>query len=390
MKLAFALFTFFPYGGLTRDVVAIARVCRRRGHCVRVYAGECRGALRDASAGVADAEADVRMVPMRTRARTNHGKNRRFAEQLTGAVAEFSPDLLVGFNKMPGLDVYYAADGCFAQKSRERGWLYRMTPRYRRHLAFEKAVFARQSPTQILMIAANQTGIYRHFYDTPEARMSLLPPGISRDRIAGDDATARRERFRNQWQLDDNDKVLLAVGSGFRTKGLERTLAAFASLPTRLRERAHLFVVGGDNAAPYEKIARRLGVRSGVRFVGGRDDVPEFLLGADLLLHPARRENTGTVLLEAMVAGLPVITTDVCGYAHYVFDEGMGEVLASPFEQSALNRSLRRLLEAEQNRWRTRGRDFAKRADIYDMPLHACRRMEAILEQTAAEQTRAP
>ena len=381
MKLMFALFTWFPYGGLARDLAAVARICRRRGHQVRVYAGECRGAVD------MDAETAVRLLPVK--ARTNHGKNREFAGKLQSAVAEFSPDLIVGFNKMPGLDVYYAADGCFADKAHRRGWLYRMMPRCRNYRAFEAAVFSRDASTQILMIAKNQMNVYRDFYGTPGERIALLPPGISRDRIAGDDAAVRRKDFRNRWQVDDDDKLLLAVGSGFRTKGLDRTLNALASLPAHLLDRAHLFVVGSDKAAPFEKIARRLGIHTRVRFVNGRDDVPAFLLGADLLVHPAYRENTGTVLLEAMVAGLPVITTDVCGYAHYVSDENMGEVLPSPFEQSALNRGLRRLMEIDRdtwrNTWKRRGRKFAQTADIYDMPLHACRRIEEIYEQTRNE-----
>ena len=141
-------------------------------------------------------------------------------------------------------------------------------------------------------------------------------------------------------------------------------------------------MVGDDNAAPFERIARRLGIHARVRFVNGRDDVPAFLLGADLLVHPAYREAAGKVLLEAMVAGLPVITTDVCGNAHYVSDEDMGEVLPSPFEQVALNRSLQQLMETKRDRWRERGRSFAQKADIYDMPVHACRRIEEIFQQT--------
>lgn len=377
VRLAFALFTWFPYGGLARDLAAIARTCRRRGHQVSVYAGECRGSMD------IDAETDVRLLPVK--ARTNHAKNREFAGQLQSAVAEFSPDLIIGFNKMPGLDVYYAADGCFADKARQRGWLYRMMPRSRDYRAFEAAVFSRGASTQILMIAKNQMNVYREFYGTPRARIALLSPGISRDRIAGDDAAARRKDFRDWWQVDDDDKLLLAVGSGFRTKGLDRTLKALASLPAHLLDRARLFVVGSDKAAPFKKIARRLGIRSRVHFLNGRDDVPAFLLGADLLVHPAYWENTGSVLLEAMVAGLPVITTDVCGYAHYVSDESMGEVLPSPFEQCALNRGLRRLMEMERDTWRKRGRKFAQTADIYDMPLHACRRIEEIYEQTRNE-----
>ncbi|WP_424947961.1 glycosyltransferase family 4 protein [Candidatus Spongiihabitans sp.] len=377
MKLAFALFTYFPHGGLTRDAIAIARVCRQRGHQVTMYVGECRGA---ADGG----EMEVRLLPVK--ARTNHGKGREFAAQLKAAMANeaHAPDLLIGFNKMPGLDVYYAADGCFAEKIRARAWWYQATPRCRHYLDFENAVFANDAATQILMIARNQIGVYQNFYDTQDARMTLLPPGIARDRIAGDDASARRKIFRAQWHLNDNDKLLLALGSGFRTKGLDRTLRALAALPPQVRDKTKLFIVGDDNAAPFEKIVRRLKLKVGVgadaqvRFLGGRDEVPAFLSGADVLLHPAQRENTGSVLLEAMVAGLPVIATDVCGYAHYVRDENMGEVLASPFDQLALNLSLQRLLKVERDSWRVRGREFAKRADIYDMPLHACRRIEEI------------
>ncbi|MGI9311678.1 MAG: glycosyltransferase family 1 protein [bacterium] len=368
MKFAFALFTYFPYGGLTRDLLAIAQACRRRGHRVRVYARECRGEV--------DAQIDLQLLP--AKARTNHGRDRAFAAQLTSATAAFAPDLAVGFNKMPHLDAYYAADGCFAHKSRARGLLYRMTPRCWHFLAFERAVFAPQSATEVLMISPVQSRVYRDFYRTPRERMHQLAPGIARDRIAGDDAPDRRARFRRQWNLRADDKLLLALGSGFRTKGLERTIAALASLPTALRARARLFVVGDDRAAPFERIARRLGVRAQVDFVGGRDDVPEFLLGADLLLHPAHRENTGTALLEAIVAGLPTVATDVCGYAHYVRDAAMGEVLASPFAQSALNDAVARLLESERDAWRIRGRDFAQHADIYDLPSHACDRLEAI------------
>ena len=66
-----------------------------------------------------------------------------------------------------------------------------------------------------------------------------------------------------------------------------------------------------------------------MQFLGGRSDVPRFLLGADLLIHPAYHENTGTALLEALVAGLPVLVTDVCGYAHYIAEADAGRVLPS-------------------------------------------------------------
>lgn len=68
------------------------------------------------------------------------------------------------------------------------------------------------------------------------------------------------------------------------------------------------------------------------------------MAAADLLLHPAYQEAAGIVLLEAITAGLPVLTTAVCGYAHYIADANCGTVIAEPFSQEQLNEVLRKAL----------------------------------------------
>jgi UDP-glucose:(heptosyl)LPS alpha-1,3-glucosyltransferase len=110
-----------------------------------------------------------------------------------------------------------------------------------------------------------------------------------------------------------------------------------------------------------------------VQFLKGRSDIPRFLLGADLLIHPAYNENTGTVLLEALVAGLPVLVSKVCGYAHYIAEADSGLVLDEPFEQEQLNSYLQRMLEDAGARaaWSRNGVAFADSADLYSMPQHA-------------------
>ena len=97
------------------------------------------------------------------------------------------------------------------------------------------------------------------------------------------------------------------------------------------------------------------------------------VLGADLLIHPAYNENTGTVLLEALVAGLPVLVSKVCGYAHYIAEADSGLVLDEPFEQEQLNQYLQRMLEDDAARasWARNGLAFADSADLYSMPEHA-------------------
>ncbi len=361
MIIAFALYKYFPYGGLQRDLLRIAQACQARGHSIRVYARDWQGPV----------PAGFELVRVPKRGLSSQAKNRYFSRWMQRHMAAQPPALLVGFNKMPGLDVYYAADGCYeARVSELYGRLYRWGGRYKHFSLFERAVFGVDSRTEVLMISNLQQPIFQRFYQTPSERLHMLPPGIARDRIAPDNAEQIGREFRREFGVADDEKLLLMVGSGFKTKGVDRSLDALAALPSELRSKTKLFVIGQDNPAAYLQQARELGLEQQMRIFSGRDDVPRFMLGADLLIHPARHENTGTVLVEAIVAGLPVLVSDVCGYAHYVADADMGSVLASPFEPLQLMRALQQLLSAtdQRDQWRERGARFAAEADVYSMP----------------------
>ena len=217
------------------------------------------------------------------------------------------------------------------------------------------------------MISKLQQPLFEKHYGTPKQRFHLLPPGISRDRRAPANASEIRADFRREFALDEDELLLLQVGSGFKTKGLDRSLKALSRLPETLRSRARLIAIGQDDPAPFTRLARSLGINERVVILPGRDDIPRFLLGADLLIHPAYNENTGTVLLEALVAGLPVLTTAVCGYAHYIEEAEGGCVVAAPFAQDVLNAALEKMLSdpAARSHWQANALRFADTADIY-------------------------
>jgi UDP-glucose:(heptosyl)LPS alpha-1,3-glucosyltransferase len=90
------------------------------------------------------------------------------------------------------------------------------------------------------------------------------------------------------------------------------------------------------------------------------------------LLHPAYNENTGTVLLEALVAGLPVICSGACGYAHYIAEAGAGVALAEPFEAEAFLNAIETVADNEQRqKCSEAGLKFADEVDLYGMPNEA-------------------
>ncbi|HQQ63386.1 MAG TPA: glycosyltransferase family 4 protein [Pseudomonadales bacterium] len=374
MNIAFALYKYFPYGGLQRDMLQIAQACVDSGATVTIYCTDWQGDKPD----------NIGVEILAVRAGSNHQRNRQFYLAVQARLQRAKPDLLVGFNKMPGLDIYYAADTCFKAKvMQERLPLLRFLPRYRQFLHDEEAVFGAASHTRILAIAARSVDEYEQYYPGCRQRCTVLPPGINPDRRAGDNAAGMRAKSRKEWNLSQREKLLLMIGSGFRTKGVDRAIRAFAALPGDVLSQTRLIVIGQDNPAAFKKLASKLGVEERIRFLAGRDDIPQCLQGADLLIHPAYRENTGTVLLEAAVAGLPVLTTAVCGYSHYIREYDCGVVIGEPFSQGQLDEALASLLcdDVRRARLKENGLSMAATADIY--ALH--QRAAAIIVSAAKE-----
>ena len=96
------------------------------------------------------------------------------------------------------------------------------------------------------------------------------------------------------------------------------------------------------------------------------------MLAADVLVHPAYSENTGTVLLEALTAGLPVLTTDTCGFSVHINQAEAGFVIPSPFDQNYYNQQLARMIEQKSSSgWQVNGLKYTASQDLYDRYAHA-------------------
>ena len=377
MKLGFILFDYFPFGGLQRDCVKIADQCVKRGHSVTIFTRTWQG---DRPAGI-----DVELFGRS--GWSNVGRNGRWLRQLNVTLPRRNLDGVVGFNKVPGLDVYYGADPCFvARMARTKPRWYRWLPRYRHFAALERSVFAPGQNTQILLIAPGDQAVYQRIYGT-EDRFHLLPPNAARRSFSEAQRRETRDRLRQQngWPL--TEQLALFVGSDFRRKGLDRAIQALAALPDTTRQHVRLVILGQCQPGRFARLARQHGVADRVHFLGGRLDAPDWMLAADLMIHPAYSENTGTTLVEALAAGLPVLTTEVCGYAIHVTRAQAGVVLASPFSQEACDGALLDLLNPDKSaQWRANALTYAATEDLY-----GCHERAAdLIEQTIRRKLEKP
>jgi len=370
MKIAFLIHSWFPHGGQQRDMMRLVRECLARGHDLTVHAMRWRGPRPDG----------LRVNLIEASALGRLSRYRRYAEQVRRALAADPVEFVVGFNKMPLLDAYFAADPCFAEiaQNQRPAW-YRDTPRFRHFSAREQSVFGAESKTAVLLLTARQRDEYlRHYPDSAE-RLHLLPPGLAEERkVAARDPQARR-RLRRELAIAERQTLILQVGSGFRIKGVDRSLRAFASLPERLASDCRFVLVGSDRPVRFRRLARRLGVSDRFTVLPGQDDVASLYQAADLLLHPAYVESAGHVLLEATVAGLPVLTTATCGYASHIIKAGSGEVCGEPFSQRELDaRLLDMLTRLEHAPWQQNGLRYGRDDSLCQMPSAAIDLLEQL------------
>jgi rhamnosyl/mannosyltransferase len=144
-------------------------------------------------------------------------------------------------------------------------------------------------------------------------------------------------------------RLVLFVGCLRHYKGLDVLLAAMQQVA------AHLLVVGsGRMEATWHRQAERDGVMGRVTFLGQVSDEELVALyhAADILILPStnRAESWGTVLVEAMACGLPVVSTELGTGTSIVNQDGVTGLVVPPCDANALAAALRGLLDDEARR----------------------------------------
>lgn len=349
MKIACCLFKYFPFGGLSRDFNAIVTALVQHGYEVDIYTLRWEGPKIQYTS----------VIELPFRQLFNYQRYRAFSAYVAQHLPKKNYHLVIGFNKLAGLDIYYAADPCFWAKS-YHSCLFRYHPRYKALLQLEQMTLHPSAETKILLLSQQQLTEFHRCYGTPLKRFVMLPPWIETEKFQVAKQINAGMLLRERYQLKKETRLLLFVGSGFWTKGLDRALRAMAALPARLLNQTQLFIIGQDKSRYFQRLTQKLKLSQQVHFLGGRLDVPDWLDAADVLIHPARKENTGNVLLEAHYSQLPVLTTAVCGFSVCLCNERAHTVLSTHFVQNDLNEALQRMLLRDKPKFHTTQQVFDK------------------------------
>jgi glycosyltransferase involved in cell wall biosynthesis len=186
----------------------------------------------------------------------------------------------------------------------------------------------------------------------------VIPNGIDPDALTP--SAAERVRLRGELKLEQNEFVWLAIGRLLPQKDYPTLLEAFAPLG---RHPARLLIAGrGPLLAELQQQVDRLGVSSQTVFLGVRQDIASLLAAADGFVLSSAWEGMPNVVMEALAAAKPVVSTRVGGVAELVQDGKTGWLVPAR-DPKALSQAMHRLMtlsETERQRMGWAGREHLR------------------------------
>ena len=272
-------------------------------------------------------------------------------------------DIHLSLERVPGCEVYRAGDGVHA------AWLARRNayePFWRRAtrwvnskhsqlLKLENEVF---DPANTRAIIANSRLIRDEILahsEFPAENIHVIYNGLSSPTMPADRAASRAK-----FGLDAKDLCALFVGSGWDRKGLRTAIRAVEKM-----KNTTLLIAGRGPADAFRSTS--------VKFVGPTNDLAALFGAGDLFVLPTYYDPFSNACLEALAAGLPVLTTPANGFSE-ILEPGTHGAIVPEGDASAFAR--------EMEKWRDpQVRDTAR-------PACLARAAEFSIERNAQETLR--
>jgi UDP-glucose:(heptosyl)LPS alpha-1,3-glucosyltransferase len=311
--------------------------------------------------------------------RLNGRSPRVFADELMAGRTTGECDVVMSLERVWRCDVFRAGDGVHEAwlERRERfsgaiaKTIRRWTRKHRDLLELERSLLAQQHAGRVIANSQMVRDEMIRFYAFPPERIDLVYNGVPVSRFA--EAKQHRDRTRAELQLASTDIAVLFVGSGWERKGLRFAIETIERTGGDFR----LVVAGRGDQKRFRS--------SRVQFVGEIPDASALYGAADIFLLPTIYDPFSNASLEALAAGLPVITTRANGFAEVMEDRLHGTIVADPSDIDSLLAAL--------NDWRDTDRRTAtiarntKLAVKFDIGTNVTRTLEILLNVAALRGT---
>ena len=359
MRLLNVTQSYYPFmekGGPTVKVRALARGMAAAGHAVTVLTADLgfdRGTQEIANAvssrwGFEAMDDSVEAIYLRTSAHYR-------ALTWNPGVAEFCKERLGSYDIVHIYGLYDLIGPRVASACRRIARPYVVEPMGMFQPIVRNILLKRLY--HVVLGRAMLSGAARLIATAEQEREELLAGGIPDSKIVvrrnGIDVPGNLPppgRFRNQWGISTDAKLVLFLGRLVSKKSPDLMLEAFSRWHRRGNgPRGSILVVAGPDEGDgfrqrLETQAAQMGLNGGVLFTGPLYGDAKWAAyrDADLFVLPSQNENFGNTAAEAVACGTPVLVTDRCGIAPIV-DQRAGVVV--PHDCAALEAGLGQILD---------------------------------------------
>ena len=214
-------------------------------------------------------------------------------------------------------------------------------PWWRRRLFIALERFAGRWCDQFIMISQPLIEWAVHERIAPRNKMVKIYSGIELEHFQQPVEVSQLRRELG-WPTDT---ILIGeVAKLWPGKGHDVLLRAFARVHRTVPQARLVFIGEGEERPALEHLTRSLDLMPYVRFLGFREDIPQWTHALDIAVLPSLFEGMGRAVLEAMACGKPVIASRVGGLVELVKD-GVTGLLIPPSDVEALTKALARLLQ---------------------------------------------
>lgn len=332
MRIALVRQRYNPFGGAERFVERAFEALKQQGVSVTVISRQWKG----------DDEQGLICNPFFIGRLWRDASFSRCVRQL---LTHTHFDLVQSHERIPGCTIFRAGDGVhaawLAQRARHVGWLDRQWPHWspwhRHTLLAEEKTFRDPGLKAVICISRMVRDDILRYYDIDPAKLHVIYNGLDLDRFHPQLSGQYRDVIRERHGIAADAPVFLYVGSGFARKGVATLIKSAANMTN---PSAHFLIVGIDKrTGAYQELARDLGMKGRIHFLGGQSDVCPYLGTADAFVLPTIYEPLSNAVLEALASGLPVATTTSCGAAELI-REGESGYLFESDDIPALTRHL--------------------------------------------------
>ena len=298
-----------------------------------------------------------------------------FADEIDKLGTGSECDVLMSFERIWRCDLYRAGDGVhrawLERRDKSAGLFQKLSRVFnRKHsatLALEESLFAKGGAARVIANSRMVKDEIVRFYGFPPGKIDVVYNGVPVTALQRDAKT--RARLRETLGLGEKDIAVLFAGSGWERKGLRFAIDAIEKTGNEMR----LLVAGRGEQRKFRS--------ERAQFLGVVEDMPALYAAADIFLAPTLYDPFSNACLEALAAGLPVVTTRANGFSEIIESGVHGAVVDDPREIAEICDALIFWSDSvRREEARTGNRELAAR---FDISANVARTLE-ILAQFAA------